>query len=196
MKIGLFTDSHYCKAERLCETRCPSLSLHKIQEAMDAFRRDKADICFCLGDLTDHAPTDTKEDVAACYREVMELIHSYGIPFYVVPGNHDYLMMRAEEMVEQAGFVIPPYVVDGGEYNFILLDANYRENMIRFDVAGVEWTDSNLPPEQVEFLRESLAASEKECIVLVHENLDPYVDERHIIKNASEVRAILKGAIK
>ena len=70
----------------------------------------------------------------------MELVHSYGIPFYVVPGNHDYLMMRAEEMVEQAGFVIPRYVVDCGEYNFILLDANYRENMVRFDVAGVEWT--------------------------------------------------------
>ena len=39
-----------------------------------------------------------------------------------------------------------------GGYQFVFLDANYRADGRRFDVAGVEWTDSNLPHEQCLFL--------------------------------------------
>ena len=56
--------------------------------------------------------------------------------------------------------------------------------MERFDKAGVEWTDSNLPPSQIDFLKNELAKSDKPCVILVHENLDPSVDKMHIIKNA------------
>ncbi|MBQ8393739.1 MAG: metallophosphoesterase [Clostridia bacterium] len=191
MKIGLFTDSHYCKSQ-LGGGRDSGASFEKIKVSMEAFKREGVDICFCLGDLTDHGPTDTKETVEKCFIEVMELINSYGIPFYLVPGNHDYLMMKAEELVEKTGYKIPPYVVSTEELDFIVLDANYRSNMIRFDIAGVEWTDSNLPPQQIEFLKKALNNSSKECVILVHENLDPNVQECHIIKNSEEVREIIK----
>ena len=100
MKIGLFADAHYCHADVLCGTRRPSLSLSKIREAMDVFREASVDTCICLGDLTDHAPKDTKEDVLACFHEALDVIRSYNIPFYLVPGNHDYLMMTADELFE------------------------------------------------------------------------------------------------
>lgn len=191
MKIGLFTDSHYCGAEVLCGTRRPSLSLGKIREAMDAFRDAGVDMCFCLGDITDHAPEDSREDVIGCFGEVMDLVRSYGIPFRLVTGNHDYLMMTAEDVARVSGSPLLPCVVTVGEYDFILLDANYRSDMRRFDEAGVEWTDSNLPPEQIAFLRDALEASEKKCVVMIHENLDPHVDGYHIVKNAAEARAIM-----
>ena len=38
MKIGVFTDTHYCNAEVMCKTRRPLLSPVKIREAMEAFR--------------------------------------------------------------------------------------------------------------------------------------------------------------
>ena len=89
MRIGVFTDAHYCRAEVLCRTRRPARSLLKIREAMEAFAAAEVDICLCLGDLTDHAPGDTKEVLDACFAEAMTLIGSFGIPFYLVPGNHD-----------------------------------------------------------------------------------------------------------
>ena len=192
MKIGIFTDTHYCKADILCETRMPSLSLRKICEAMEAFRREGVDICICLGDLTDHADGDAREDVISCFREAMELIRSYEIPFYLVPGNHDYLMMSGEEL-EAFGVRIPPYSVTSHGRKLIFLDANYRESGKRFDTCGVEWTDSNLPLSQCDFLKRELLGFERRAIVLIHENLDPLVEPRHVVKNAKAVREIIKN---
>lgn len=195
MKIGIFTDAHYCKAELLCRTRRPSLSLAKIREAMDAFRLAKVDLCICLGDLTDHAPEDTKEGLDACFYEALSLIRSYDIPFCLVPGNHDYLM-RTREDLEADGIKVPPYTRSVGGYKLIFLDANYRSDARCFDVAGVEWTDSNLPTDQLQFLKDTLKAANEPCIVCIHENLDPYVDSRHIVKNAEEIRQLIKESGK
>ena len=68
--------------------------------------------------------------------------------------------------------------------------------MKRFDKAGVEWTDSNLPPSQVDFLKAEHDVANKKCVVLVHENLDPSVDKMHIIKNADQIRSIVKESGK
>ncbi len=196
MKIGLFTDCHYCQAEYIGPTRRPILSLNKIKEAMESFKANNVDMVFCLGDMTDHDENSTREQIIACFKEAMTLIKSYNIPFYLVPGNHDYLVMTANDMEKEAGFKVPPYTIEAEAYNFIILDANYRSNMIRFDTAGVEWTDSNLPPEQVDFLKTELNRSTKQCVVLVHENLDPSVDKMHIIKNAHLIRSIIKNSNK
>lgn len=197
MKIGIFTDAHYCHADILCDTRRPFLSIAKIREAMDAFRLNGVDLCICLGDLTDHAPTDTKEDVISCFHEAIELIRSYNIPFYLVPGNHDYLMMSANELLE-AGIAVPPYTIPVGGYKFVFLDANYRADGRRFDVAGVNWTDSNLPNEQCLFLNDALSEASEPCIVCIHENLDPLVEKHHIVKNAEMIRQIIRerGKVK
>ena len=195
MKIGVFSDAHYCHAEVLCDTRRSSLSLAKIREAMDVFRAAGVDACICLGDLTDHAPTDTKEDVVSCFGEILGLIRSYNIPFYLVPGNHDYLMMTADELFK-AGIKIPPYTLSMGGYQFVFLDANYRSDGRRFDVAGVEWTDSNLPNEQCLFLNDALSKAKEPCIVCIHENLDPLVESHHIVKNSETIRQIIRESCK
>ncbi len=195
MKIGLFADAHYCHAEVLCGTRRPSLSLSKIREAMEAFRAENVDICICLGDLTDHAPEDTKESVAACFHEALDVIRSYNIPFYLVPGNHDYIMLTADEL-EKRGIKIPPYTISVDGYQLIFLDANYRGDGRRFDVAGVEWTDSNLPGEQRAFLKATLENVDEKFIVCIHENLDPFVEEHHVVKNAEEIRKIIQNSDK
>ena len=195
MKLGLFTDCHYCKS-RLGGGRDADASLEKIRISMEAFKEAGVDICFCLGDLTDNGPEDTRETVAECFKEAFGLASSYGIPFYLVPGNHDYLILKAEELVELADYKTPPYTVETEKYDFIILDANYRSSMVRFDIEGVEWTDSNLPPFQLEYLKNALEKSNKECIVLVHENLDPALHMTHVIKNADRVRSIIRESGK
>lgn len=196
MKIGLFTDCHYCHAEYIGETRRPILSLNKIRDAMEVFASNNVDMVFCLGDITDHNEGSTKEEIISCFKEAIWTMDFYKIPFYLIPGNHDYLVMTAEDIERETGLKIPPYTVETQTYNFIALDANYRSNMARFDKAGVEWTDSNLPPHQVEYLKSELEKSTKPCIILVHENLDPSVDKMHIIKNADQIREIIKSSGK
>ncbi|MBQ8145594.1 MAG: metallophosphoesterase [Clostridia bacterium] len=194
MKIGLFSDPHYCKVSCIGETRMPAISYEKIKEAMTYFKEQSVDICFCLGDLTDSPDGVTRADAIKNLDEILELIHSFEIPFYVVPGNHDYLTLKREDLA-RAGIKTPPYIVED-EYNFIILDANYRSSMEHFDTAGVDWTDSNLPKEQVDFLEKALKESDKQAIVMVHENLDPSLEESHIIKNAIEIREIIKNSGK
>ena len=196
MKIGLFTDCHYNKAPLIGGGRRPAASYEKIKISMDAFKEADVDMCFCLGDITDHVEGDTKEDIIDNYNYMLSLINSYGIPFYLVPGNHDYLMTTGEEIEEIIGKKLPPCVVKTEKYDIILLDANYRSSMVRFDIEGVEWTDSNLPPWQVEYLKNALDSSCKECIVMVHENLDPNIHYSHVIKNADEIRRIIKDSDK
>ena len=108
MKLGLFTDVHYCHADILCKTRRPLLSIGKLHEAMEFFKSKGVELCICLGDLTDHPKDSTKEETLSCLGEVMETVNSYNIPFVLVPGNHDYLMMTAEELSEIVGCQIPP----------------------------------------------------------------------------------------
>lgn len=196
MKIGLFTDCHYCKADNIGGNRRPNLSYQKIKEAMTYFKEQNVDMVFCLGDMTDHDENSTKDDIISCFKEAMSLISSFNTPFYLIPGNHDYLVMTAEDMERNSCFKIPPYTVCTNSHNFIILDANYRSNMERFDIAGVEWTDSNLPPHQIDFLKSELERSTKPCIVMVHENLDPDVDKYHIIKNADQIREVIKNSGK
>lgn len=195
MKIGLFSDPHYCDADEIGGGRRPRLSLNKIKEAMEAFKKEKVSCCFCLGDLTDNAHTETKETARQNLNLVMEIINSYGIPFNLVLGNHDCLTLNRNDYKNE-NIHTPPYIFETEKYNFIALDGNFRSDFRHFDEAGVVWDDSNLPPEQIEFLHKALLDSQKECVVLIHENLDPTVQYQHIVKNAQEVREIIKNSGK
>lgn len=195
MKLGLFSDPHCCSANDVGLNRRPALSYGKIKAAMEEFKKEEVDFCVCLGDLTDHVEGDTKEDCQKNLHKVMEIIRQYEIPFYLVVGNHDYLMLNGDDL-KRENIDTPPYIIETEQYNFIALDGNYRSNMERFDKAGVVWDDSNLPPFQIEFLKSALAKSEKECIILIHENLDPTVDSNHIVKNAKEIREIIASSGK
>ena len=197
MKLGIFTDSHYCNAESMDNTRRPSLSLDKIKDAMKAFADAKVDACFCMGDLTDHAPGNTKEDVVKCFKECVEMIKSYNIPFNFIPGNHDYIIMNHDEVEEMLGQKMPPKVLEFMNFNFIMLDANYRSSGFRFDqVEDHCWNDSNLPQWQVDFFEKALNESEKDCIVFVHENLDPNIAPSHLVKNHEKIRELIKNSGK
>lgn len=195
MKIGLFSDPHYCQSDDVGGDRRAKLSYEKTKIAMTKFKEAGVEICFCLGDLTDNAKEDTREISKANLKEMMCLINSFGIPFYLVPGNHDFLLLKREDLNAE-NIDTPPYVIETKEYNFIVLDANYRSDFEHFDTAGVVWYDSNLPPFQCEFLKNALEESQKPCIVLVHENLDPTVEHQCIIKNHEEIKNIIDQSKK
>ena len=194
MKIGLFSDPHYYH-DIDKETGGDSSIQRKIKQVMDHFKAWGAELCLCFGDLTDSENQDgTVKDPL---ERVMKVIDSYGIPFYCVPGNHDYLHYTAKDFLAISHTPELPFALDTPSHTLISLDANYRSDMRRYDVAGVDWTDANIPPEEVEFLKKTLEDSKKPCIVMVHQNLDFNVGWKScIIKNSEEVRALLEASGK
>ena len=192
MRLGLFADPHYCPTDLLCRTRRPRLSLGKIRDAMEAFVSEGAELCICMGDLVDHC--DSVQESAQCLDEVMRLIRSYPIPFRLLPGNHDYGVFSAGEFFARTGCPMPPYTTDTASHRLIFLDANFRSDFRRFDVAGVDWKDSNLPPAQLDFLARALEDADRPCVVLIHENLDPDVQPDHIVRNAALARRIIEDS--
>ena len=165
---------------------------NKIRDAMEAFVSEGAELCICMGDLVDHC--DSVQESAQCLDEVMRLIRSYPIPFRLLPGNHDYGVFSAGEFFARTGCPMPPYTTDTASHRLIFLDANFRSDFRRFDVAGVDWKDSNLPPAQLDFLARALEDADRPCVVLIHENLDPDVQPDHIVRNAALARRIIEDS--
>ncbi len=189
MKIGVFSDSHYCHAERLCDRRLCSRSLKKIEQALDEFEKEKVDVCVSLGDLIDHY--QDRDGSRALLGEVANLIKGRPFPFLHASGNHDYACLPPDEIAEILGIGIPPYTVETCGYRFIVLDGNYTSEMRCYADTPFNWTDSNLPPEQLQYLEKELESSELPCIVMVHEPLDPGTDDSHCINNAEQARNII-----
>lgn len=195
MKVGFFSDPHYCKENDLGLNRRAILSLGKIKEAMEAFKAEGVELCFCLGDMVDHAKGDTKKEVLENLSEALEIIRSYGIPFYLVPGNHDFVDLTRADF-ENAGVFLPnPYdIVETDTCDFMLIDANVRSNKEHFDTSGHVWDDANIVEKDFIPVFERLVSSKKNHVLLVHENLEPTVQEQHIIKNAQRVREIIRNS--
>ncbi|MBO4540219.1 MAG: metallophosphoesterase, partial [Clostridia bacterium] len=156
MKIGLFTDLHYTKHPEEGR-KFTALAPARVKEAMEAFRKEKVDVAVCLGDIVDKAKTHEEE--LSCWKELLTIIKEYPFPCYFVPGNHDYEVMIGDEFCQTTGMPKYPFSVDVAGRRLLFLDACYRLNEKRYDEAGMVWTETMLPNDQVEFLKKNLIDS-------------------------------------
>ncbi|MBQ4354601.1 MAG: metallophosphoesterase [Clostridia bacterium] len=195
MKIGLFTDPHYCTKDVTCRTRRPLLSYGKIREAMQAFADAEVDLVICLGDLVDECGTE-EENTAEIVR-LTEMMRSFGVPFFSLMGNHDYENFRHKEFCRYANPA--PGMMRCGDSTLIFLDANYSSEGIHrvYKRHEIDWTDAYVPRNQSRNLAEILAQPETvSAYVFLHQNLDPDVEKRHIVRNAAEIREIIRASGK
>lgn len=197
MKIGMFSDSHDSDKAVTCTTRRPSMSYGKIREAMEAFREAGCDLVLCLGDLVDCC--DTFEEDCARIGALSGLISSYGLPFYCLMGNHDYQNFTREQFAEFVPY--PPFFLRFGDLTLIFADANYADNGtpegVIYRKDAIDWTNAYLPADQCAKLREVLEDKETvNAYVFLHQNLDPSAERHHVIRNAEEIRKILRESGK
>lgn len=191
MKIGLFTDPHYSdKLEPSCD-RYHSLSYDKISAAMTHFKEKNVDLVVCLGDLTDDCYDI--DDNSKALKKLTDMINSFGIKFYSLMGNHDYLSFTREEFDKLSNGAYPPFKIENENSVLIFLDCNYEDNGDAYKVRDVDWTNTFLPNDQLENLKELLKIPKKKYIFL-HQNLDKDVDKCHIVHNSEEIRNELEKA--
>lgn len=191
MKIGIFSDSHYCGL-KFEDERHPELSFQKIKEMMDDFKNQNVEQIICLGDLLHYEPESEKNRNNLI--RISELINSYAIPFSLILGNHDCEIFTAEDYAEISGFALAPLSMDFGGTKLILLDACCDDDGTVHLPPANDWTNSYVPDSQLEWFKSELSDKSKNCIVFIHQCLDYSVECHHIVRNAVLINSIISDA--
>jgi alkaline phosphatase len=78
------------------------------------------------------------------------------------------------------------YSFDSGDFHFIVLDSCFRSDGQPYGRKNFQWTDPNIPAEELQWLKADLQATSKKTIVFAHQRLE--VSNHYGVKNAADVR--------
>jgi len=159
----------------------------------------KVDFLIELGDFKDQNNPPVEQRTIKALRAIEKVFQKFKGPTYHVLGNHDEDSISKEQFltnVENTNIdrAQSHYSFDFNGVHFIILDANYRSDGTDYDHGNFDWTDANVPPAELTWLREDLAAGREPAIVFTHQLLDG--TGSHFVKNAGEVRAIVQSSGK
>lgn len=187
VRVGLVTDVHYAdKATRI--NRYYRDSLDKLDEAVDRFNDASPDFVALLGDMIDHAGDVEKELVHLS--AVEKSLNKLRCDRQYVLGNHCVDGLTKEQFREHSRMTAPHHAFEQGGVRFITLDACFRSDGTPYGQGNFDWTDANIPDEQLAWLEDSLAADETPAIIFAHQRLDDAGN--HSVKNAPAVRGVLE----
>ena len=188
VSFGLMTDLHYAdKSPR--GSRHYRETLLKLEEASDAIQKEQPNFVIELGDFIDAAASVETEQkylrtINRRFEPICEKRH------YVL-GNHCVDTLTKEEFLGEIGQEKSYYSFDEGNFHFVVLDSCFKGDGTPYQRKNFEWTDANLPEQELDWLREDLKATEKPTVVFAHQRLD--VGNNHGVKNAPDARKILES---
>jgi len=194
VRFGLVTDAHFADVAPM-GSRHYRESLAKMTECVELMNDKQVDFLIELGDFKDQDKPVSEKDTLKYLETIEQIFKQFKGPRYHVLGNHDVDSISKEQFlahVENTGIERKSgyYSFDSNEVHFVVLDANYRADGSDYDHGNFDWTDTNIPPEELDWLRSDLAATSRPVIVFVHQQLDG--EGSHYIRNASEVRKTLE----
>lgn len=191
VRIGLVTDLHYADRPS-AGTRHYRETPTKLAEAAKRFEREKVDLVVALGDMIDSAESlDEEKDYL---RRIAKDFTAIAGKHHFVLGNHCVSALTKPEYLEIAGQKTSYYCFDSNGVHFVVLDACFRSDGQPYGRKNFEWTDANIPAQEVEWLRADLKQTANRAVVFVHQRLD--VEPPLGIKNAPEVRKVLEESGK
>lgn len=198
VRFGMVTDCHYADVDP-AGTRFYRQSLDKLGECVDRMNAEKVDFLIELGDFKDQGRPPVEQDTLTYLEEVEAVFRRFDGPTYHVLGNHDVDSISKPQFLAR----VTNTGVHGTQcyYSFdveglhcIVLDANYRSDGVDYDRGNYDWTDANIPADELDWLRKDLAAARGPAVVFIHQLLDG--TGAVYVKNAAEVRDILERSGK
>ncbi|MBT3201422.1 MAG: hypothetical protein HN350_16095 [Phycisphaerales bacterium] len=198
ISFGIVTDAHFADIVGR-GARKYNESIPKMKECVELMNDKKVDFLVELGDFKDQGkPVSEKKTLE--YLETIEKTYAaFKGPRYHVLGNHDVdSISKKQFMARVTNTKIPKtetyYSFDAEGLHFVVLDANYDSKGVDYDHGKFNWTDSNIPPKELAWLKKDLAATSKPTILFVHQQLD--VKRSTGVKNAPAVRKVLQDSKK
>jgi predicted phosphodiesterase len=197
-RFGIVTDCHYADADTV-GTRYYRESLDKLTECVEAMNRRQVDFLVELGDFKDQNSPPVEKKTLSYLQAVESIFRKFNDSTYHVLGNHDAdSISKAQFLANIENTSINPtrsyYSFDFNGVHFIILDANFRSDGADYDHGNFDWTDANVPPAEMQWLRQDMAASGGAVIVLIHQLLDG--TGSYYVKNAAQVRQVLEESGK
>ncbi|NNE00028.1 MAG: alkaline phosphatase [Pirellulaceae bacterium] len=191
LKIGLVTDLHHAD-KPAAGSRHYRETLGKFAEASQKFVAEQPDFVVELGDLIDAA--DTVETEQRYLKTINREFAAVCDDRHYVLGNHCVDTLKKEEFLGGVGQSKSYYSFDRKGFHFVVLDACFRGDGQPYGRKNFKWTDTNIPPAELEWLTADLAETDKQTIVFAHQRLD--VSNHHGVKNNQAVRQILESSGK
>ncbi len=189
LSIGLITDLHYADKPP-AGSRHYRESLAKLDAAAAQFQKDQISVLVELGDLIDAA--DSVETEQSYLKTVNQKFSKICPHRHYVLGNHCVDTLKKKEFLEGVGQEKSYYSFDQNGFHFIILDSCFRSDGVAYERKNFKWTDANIPPVELAWLKEDLKSNDKPVIVFAHQRLD--VSNNHGVKNNKEVRSLLESS--
>jgi alkaline phosphatase len=187
VRLGLITDLHYADKPP-AGSRHYRETIGKLQEAIPRLEAAKVDRVVELGDFIDQA--DSVQTELGYLKRIHKELAALKCPHHYVLGNHCVATLRKQEFLDQCGVRRSYDSFDQGGFHFVTLDACFRGDYQPYGRNNFDWKDTNLAPDELEWLAEDLKKASDPTVVFVHQRLD--VGGAHGIKNAPAARKILE----
>ncbi len=198
IRFGIVTDCHYADREA-AGSRYYRDSLDKVKACVQRMNDEKVDFLIELGDFKDQDTLPVEEKTLSYLRVIEEAFSLFQGPRFHVLGNHDMDSLSKTQFLTQVKNTDIP--VEQSFFSFdikglhgVVLDANYRSDGQDYDHGDFDWTDSNIPQAQLDWLKQDLSAAQVPGVVFVHQRLDG--EGNLFVKNAEEVRKVLEQSGK
>ncbi len=197
-RFGIVTDCHYADADTL-GTRFYRKSLDKLTECVALMNAERVDFLIELGDFKDQNGPPVEQRTLSYLQVAEKVLQMYDGPTYHVLGNHDMdsiakiqFLSRVENTNIDSGRSY--YSFDLNALRCVVLDANYKADGTDYDHGNFDWTDANIPSEELNWLKQDLASAPDPVIVFIHQLLDGTGSV--YVNNAADVRQILQASGK
>ncbi|MDR1809940.1 MAG: metallophosphoesterase [Prevotella sp.] len=197
IKFGIVTDLHFSRRKEY-GNRFFTHSLDKLKEAIKVFNRRNLDFIIELGDFKDQSEKPDRPETLSYLDEIEEIFQTFDGATYHVLGNHDM------DSISKADFLSHTknsgsakgkacYTFRKKGIKFIVLDANYSEDMTDYNAGNFDWEKAFIPDGEKEWLEKELNCKYP-VVVFTHQLLDSFSDvpKNVCIGNADEIREILE----
>jgi predicted phosphodiesterase len=195
LQIGYVTDIHYADTDDR-GVRNYRASLPKLEEAADRLNQHKLSFVVHGGDLIDALPDPTPESERAFLKRIDREFARVKAERHYVLGNHCIFSLTKPEYLETIGRQKSYYSFDKGRFHFVILDACYRKDGVDYGRRNFDWTDTEIPAPEREWLAADLTATRRPTIVFAHQRLDKPVGDEEGVHSSPAVREILERSGK
>ena len=204
VRFGMVADVHYADIDHdpvpcgVVGRRFYRESRRKLDEAVAVFNARGLDFAIELGDFM-HFTRD-REGTLACLDAIEASFAKFAGPRYHVAGNHDLDCLSPEEFfsrvpndgqISRTGY----YSFVRGGVTFIVLNACFDSTLKPY-CRYTRWEDSNVSPEELDWLRRELESAKGPVLVFCHQRLEDSAEPSHIVRNAEAVRTLLERSGK